>query len=93
MNAREQHLQQQTRRYFFQQAGLGLGSIALSQLLTAESHADVKTVPNPLAPSKPHFLPRAKRVIYLHMTGSPPNLDLYDYRPVLVQRDNQDCPD
>ncbi len=35
---------------------------------------------------------RAKRVIYLHLTGSPPNLDVYDYKPELVKRDGQDCP-
>jgi hypothetical protein len=49
-------------------------------------------VVNPLAPRPPHFAPRAKQVIYLHMTGSPPNLDLWDYKPALVERDGQDCP-
>src|SRR5439155_12251055 len=46
-----------------------------------------------LAPRQPHFTPRAKRVIYLHLTGSPPHLDLFDYKPELVKRDGQDCPD
>jgi len=32
-------------------------------------------------------------VIYLHLTGSPPHLDLYDYKPELVKRNGQDCPD
>jgi hypothetical protein len=46
-----------------------------------------------LAPSEPHFRPRARRVIYLHMTGSPPNLDLFDWKPELVKRSGQDCPE
>ncbi len=47
---------------------------------------------DPLAAKAPHFPAKAKRVIYLHLTGSPPNLDLYDYKPELVKRDGQDCP-
>jgi hypothetical protein len=50
-------------------------------------------VPNPLAAKPPHFAPKAKRVIYIHCTGSPPHLDLFDYKPELVARDGQDCPD
>ncbi len=46
----------------------------------------------PLAPKKPHFEPKAKRVIYLHLTGSPPHLDLYDYKPELVKHNGEDCP-
>ena len=37
-------------------------------------------------------LPAKARVIYLHMTGSPPNLDLFDPKPELVKRDGEDCP-
>lgn len=48
---------------------------------------------DPLAPRTPHFQPRAQRVIYLHLTGSPPHLDLYDYKPQLVKLDDQDCPE
>ena len=48
---------------------------------------------NPLAPKPPHFSPKAKRVIYLHMTGSPPHLDLFDYKPELVKHNGQPCPD
>ncbi|MGH7127031.1 MAG: DUF1501 domain-containing protein [Planctomycetaceae bacterium] len=53
----------------------------------------LRTLENPLAPKPPHFAPRAKRVIYLHLAGSPPHLDLFDYKPELVKRDGQDCPD
>src|SRR6267154_2043682 len=48
---------------------------------------------NPLAARPPHFAPKAKRVIYLHLTGSPPHLDLFDYKPELVKHDGQPCPD
>jgi len=41
----------------------------------------------------PHFAAKAKRVIYLHMTGSPPNLDMFDYKPALAKYDGKDCPD
>jgi hypothetical protein len=50
-------------------------------------------VVDPLAPKQPHFPARAKRVIYLHLTGSPPHLDLYDYKPELLKRDGQPCPE
>jgi len=51
------------------------------------------SVVNPLAPKQPHFAAKAKHVIYLHMTGSPPHLDLFDYKPELVRLNGQDCPD
>jgi hypothetical protein len=87
-----------TRRHFLQYSSLGLGGIALSSLLTRDGAAAPAPTPlpaviNPLAPKQPHFLAKAKQVIYLHMTGSPPNLDLWDYKPELVKRDGQDCPE
>jgi hypothetical protein len=82
-----------TRRCFLQNAGLGLGGAALSSLLGPSALAATSEVINPLAPKKPHFEPKAKRVIYLHLTGSPPHLDLYDYKPELVKRTGQDCPE
>jgi hypothetical protein len=84
------HLALQTRRYFLGAAGTGLGSLAFAQLtgIAADS-----TSSDPLAPRAPHFAAKAKRVIYLHMTGSPPNLDLYDYKPKLIELDGQDAPD
>ena len=50
------------------------------------------TVINPLAPKKPHFAAKAKRVIYLHLTGSPPHLDLYDYKPRAGQAQRRAVP-
>ncbi|HEV7401493.1 MAG TPA: DUF1501 domain-containing protein [Chthoniobacteraceae bacterium] len=81
----------QSRRQFFRRSGLTLGSAALAALLR-ESHATT-ALANPLAPQPPHFAPKAKRVIYLHMIGAPSQLDLFDEKPALVQRDGQDCPD
>jgi uncharacterized protein DUF1501 len=83
-----------TRRHFLQQSQLGMGAIALSSLLARDGDATpLSSVVNPLSPKQPPFPAKAKQVIYLHMTGSPPNLDLWDYKPELVKRDGQDCPD
>jgi hypothetical protein len=82
-----------TRRHFLSGAGLGLGAMALSELTRCNAHADIAINGlKPIAERAPHFAPRAKRVIYIHLTGSPPNLDIYDYKPKLVRRDGQDCP-
>jgi Protein of unknown function (DUF1501) len=95
MNPRLERVRQVTRRHFLKEGQLALGSIALSSMLarSAPARADEARVPNPLAPKPPHFAPKAKRVIYLHLTGSPPHLDLFDYKPELVKHDGQECPD
>ena len=77
MNLYHQQLQHQTRRHFLAGSGISLGSIALGQMLSENSMAS-GTPANPLAPKKPHFKGKAKRVIYIHLTGSPPQLDLWD---------------
>ncbi len=80
-----------TRRAFLSSAGqFSLGAIAM-QALEQSGHASQAA--NPLAPRRPQFAAKAKRVIYLHMSGAPPHLDLFDYKPELVKRDGQDCPD
>jgi hypothetical protein len=88
-----QSLQHTTRRHFLRESAAGLGGLALASLLGRNASAAAVAVANPLAVRRPHFAARAKRVIYLHLTGSPPNLDLFDYKPELVRRDGQDCPD
>jgi Protein of unknown function (DUF1501) len=95
MNPRLEQLQNLTRRHFLGKGAHGLGALALGSLLR-ESLAGSTPSPvvvDPLAPRAPHYAPKAKRVIYLHLTGSPPHLDLYDYKPELVKRNGQDCPD
>jgi hypothetical protein len=93
MDLPTQQLQHQTRRHFLQNTGVGLGAIALGAMLHDETRAAPARTDDPLAPKKPHFDARAKRVIYLHMTGSPPILDLFDYKPELVKHTGEDCPD
>jgi uncharacterized protein (DUF1501 family) len=93
MQPHEQNLLGITRRHFFKESQAGLGAIALASLIAGESRGDTGKVENPLAPRKPPLAPKAKRVIYLHLTGSPPHLDLFDYKPELVKRNGQDCPD
>ncbi|SIO23001.1 Protein of unknown function [Singulisphaera sp. GP187] len=95
MDPRLERLQHITRRHFFKESQVGLGAIGLSSLLAGDAPgASVASkVVDPLAPRLPHFAPKAKRVIYLHLTGSPPHLDLFDYKPELAKRDGQDCPD
>ena len=71
---------------------MGLGGVALSEMLATDAMG-LEAPNNPLLPKLPHFAPKAKRVIYLHLTGSPPHLDLWDHKPELVKRDGQECPD
>jgi uncharacterized protein (DUF1501 family) len=90
MDPLELHYLDMTRRRFFGRvahsiAG-GVGLAALSQLI-GEGTAHGSPVVGP------HFAPKAKRVIYLHMEGAPSQLDLWDYKPGLRQRFNQDLPD
>jgi hypothetical protein len=88
-----EQLQTQTRRNFLRQAAVGMGGIALSTLLHRDGLAEPLAVENPLASRPPHFAPKARRMIYLHLTGSPPHLDMYDYKPQLVKLDGEDCPE
>jgi hypothetical protein len=89
MNPFLEKLQLGTRRHFLQQSAAGIGGIALNSLLAGDGIAGA----DPLISKQPHFPGKAKRVIYLHMTGSPPNLDMFDYKPQLIKHDDQDCPD
>ena len=88
MNLRVEQIRHQTRRQFLRASGqFSLGAIALQALGAAPSPV------NPLAPRPSHYVAKVKRVIYLHMSGGPPHLDLFDYKPELVKRDGQPAPD
>ena len=87
MNPLEAHLRTVTRRTFLRSSGVGLGSVALGSLLNESLFAASATV------RQPHFAPRAKRVIYLHMVGAPSQLDLFDYKPALAAYDGKPCPE
>ncbi|MCC2668066.1 MAG: hypothetical protein K0Q72_537 [Armatimonadetes bacterium] len=77
-----------SRRDFLKKAGAGFGTLALAELLgTPGASAAPKTVTvDPLAPRKPHFAPRAKRIIWLFMEGGPSGVDLFDPKPELTRR-------
>ena len=67
------------RRWFLGQCGIGLGAMAMNQLLSASE--------NPLAPKQPQFPAKAKSVIFLFMAGAPSHLELFDYKPQLAKFD------
>ena len=71
--------------------GLGIGTAALAQLFGGEAFAEAATVGG--LPGLPHFAPKAKRVICLFQSGGPSHLDLFDDKPVLRERFNEDLPD
>lgn len=91
-------LESLTRRHFIKQCSLGLGGIALAAMTGCNPFssgvnrggniADI----NPLAPKFPHFAPKAKRIIYMHMAGAPSQLELFDYKPELQKLHGKDCP-
>jgi hypothetical protein len=80
---------QVSRRWFLEQCGVGLGSIALGQLLRSEGYAATPSTSgnNPLAPRAPHHTPKAKRVLFLFMAGAPSHLELFDFKPQLAKFD------
>jgi hypothetical protein len=84
-------LLQQTRRHFFRDCGVGLGSLALARLL--ESDAAAAAVVSPTAPKKPHHAPKAKNVIFLFMAGGPSQFELFEPKPELQKLHGQPIPD
>jgi hypothetical protein len=79
-----------TRRHFLQNCSVGLGALWFgTQGQAAPLHKDPA---NPLLPDLPHFAAKAKRVIFLHMAGSPSQLELFDYKPELAKLDGKECP-
>jgi hypothetical protein len=83
-----------TRRHFFTRCSLGLGGVALASLLSEKSllGADSTSAVNPMAPKPPHLKPRAKNIIYLFMAGGPSQLELFDYKPKLVELNGKPIP-
>ena len=88
-------MQQVTRRYFLQTCQLALGALAMGpwERRSGAEDAGRRRRTNPLAPKQPPNPARAKHVIYLHMEGSPPQQDLFDYKPALVKHNMEPCPD
>ena len=92
------NLQQQTRRRFFADCGLGVGKIALASLLAeglpgaGRASAADPSISAPRRAEPPHFKPTAKRVIFLFMAGAPSQLDLFDYKPKLAELEGRPIP-
>jgi len=84
-----------TRRQFLVNSQTGLGALALAMLMQRDGRAadHAANDQNPMAPRAPQFAAKAKHVIYLHMSGAPPQQDLFDYKPELVKHNMQPCPD
>jgi hypothetical protein len=85
----ENALREITRRHFFSDCAVGLGSLALASLLDSNAAA----VADPLAPKPGHFPARAKNVIFLFMAGGPSQLELFDYKPKLIELNGKSIPD
>src|SRR5437867_9780991 len=85
----------QTRRHFFSQCALGLGGLALASLLSDKKLLadEAPLSARPPGPKPTHFPPRAKAVIYLFMAGGPSQLELFDYKPTLVELNGKAIPD
>ena len=82
---------QLTRRWFFQDCGVGLASMAMGAIMGQSAFA-APTLPDPMLPKRPHFAPKAKRVIYLFMAGAPSHLELFDNKPELAKWDGKKPP-
>ena len=87
--------QTMTRRHFFRQGGLGLGTAALASLLGQETSSGSERVNEAKGglPGLPHFAPKAKRAIYLFMAGAPCQMDLFDYKPKMGDFFDKDLPE
>src|SRR5262249_3498545 len=84
-----------SRREMLARVGTGLGSLGLAALLAGEQEAAAAAPPapggkaGPLAPKRPHFKARAKRVIHLFMNGGPSQVDTFDPKPALVKHNGK----
>src|SRR5947207_10775615 len=83
-----------TRRHFFGRSATGIGLAALATLLQDDLFAAAPpVVGTPGLPGLPHFAPKAKRVIYLFMSGAPSQIDLFDPKPRLADLRGRELPD
>ena len=102
MNFHHKYSELVTRRHFLRRCQMGIGATALASLMgkdllaassgAATSSTSTAAVTNPLALRPPMFAPKAKSIIYLHMSGGPPQHDMFDYKPKLVQMNGTPCP-
>ena len=90
-----QHQLIETRRHFFSKTVKGLGTAALASLCNENLFAGTPSGINSATglSNLPHFAPKAKRVIYLFMSGAPSQLDMWDYKPKMAEWYDKDLPD
>ena len=81
-----------TRRHFFSRTSTGIGIAALGSLLARDGFAITETSKTGGLPDLPHFPPMAKRVVFLHQSGGPSQMDLLDYKPMLDKFAGQELP-
>lgn len=89
MHPLAQHQLNVTRRYFFQAGSHAIGAAALASLMSREAQA----ADGDKLAGLQHFVGKAKHVIYLHMVGGPPQMDLFDYKPAMNEWYDKDLPD
>lgn len=83
-----------TRRHFFSQGSHVLGAAALASLAgSANTAAAAEKSDQPAQKTLQHFAGKAKHVIYLHMVGGPPQMDLFDYKPQMQEYYDKDLPE
>ena len=94
MNPLQQNHLDLTRREFFGKSATGVGTIALSNLLNdAGLAADNEKKAIGGLPGLPHFKPKAKNIIYLFQNGAPTHVDLFDYKPKIMEMHGKPVPD
>lgn len=82
----------ETRRQMLAKSARGFGALALASLLGDVAAGGDQPLRPPNALGLPHFAPKAKRAIYLHMVGAPPQMDLFDHKPQMKQQYDKDLP-
>ena len=87
-----EHSLKLNRRRFLSKVSLGIGSVALGSLMIPDLFGN-KSDEEVLMAGLPHFAPKAKRIIYLFQNGAPSQLDLFDYKPKLIEMFGQDLPE
>jgi hypothetical protein len=81
------------RRKFLSRLSIGLGSAALGSLLIPDLFSGSPDADGGLIAGRPHFAPKAKRIIYLFQNGAPSQLETFDYKPMLNKMMGQDLPE
>ena len=97
MNCNEDHHNKKyTRRDFLTRTSMGMGALSLGGLLGPSpvlGQDMISQMINTSGAALPHFVPKAKRVIYLFQSGAPSQLDLFDHKPLLNKMNGKELPD